>query len=1061
MRAVLADFHSLPARENGWMRTFSRTADSARSAVCLFVFLWPRFALAAPQAVAAELRPGEVAISVAGKLFTVYRFDPKLKKPYFWPVVGPASGLSVTVESMADHHPHHNSVWFGCDRLNGGNYWQPHGQLSNGHIRSEGAEIVQAGGEEVVFTDACVWRKPGEAPVVSDVRRVTVRAPSSSLRFIDFEITLRMLVDVTILKNNHSLFSVRMVPELSVDSGGTLVNAEGAKNEKGTFGKPSPWCDYYGTREGVTEGVAVFDHPRNRWYPCRWFTRDYGFMSPTPMYWPPDGKGHYFAQGEELRLRYRVVVHGGTTDDAAIPGLFASYAAVAARERIVLSEGELDALRAYESAGGRGPLYRVEGSLRRAGSADYPGIERQLLTLLADPRTTLDAKRFVCGSLGKMGSAACVAPLAGLLADGDLAEAAWFGLARIPAPAAASAMAAGLEQAKKPVRRHLLAALGTAGDERVLPVLRKYSSSADGELAAVAIRALGRLGTGAALAALREIRADEDRGGVVAAALLSCAERVARNGSREAAAEVYATLWRAGPGAAVRAAAAVGLARTRGENALSVIEELLDAEDRILWGAGMECVRALPPGTGTTSALTRLFPGLPTRSAVVLVNGLRERGDGAAAPAIRLLLDAADEGLRAAACQALSRLGSAEDVPLLVERMKRNAADGEAARLALARLDAPGVLPALVRSLDRATTPLGRLRWLEVIGASGDVVSGDLLLGLAREPDRKVRRKALELLADTGGRETIAGLVELLGAELPVADREKAEACLAALCRRHAGDGLSSRYCLTWLPKADPAARASLHAVLGRLGDEATLPVLKEAAENGQAPIREAAVRALASWPRASAYEPLLAVARRSEELTLNVLALRGCRRLLDILGRDLPDAELKNRYDACRAAARRGEERALFRFDPDGVQLRDLVVKSTRKYLVHRAGMKPGARWATDRAYTFTEIPGELLRGTYIEGAMNDKYTPADEEWMRFTVDVPVMVYIAYDKRCTKLPEWLVGWKKTGGVLKNNTGGSDLVVYGRRFPPGKVILNGNKAPGVGASYTVVIQAAE
>ncbi|MCF6329864.1 MAG: response regulator transcription factor, partial [Henriciella sp.] len=95
----------------------------------------------------------------------------------------------------------------------------------------------------------------------------------------------------------------------------------------------------------------------------------------------------------------------------------------------------------------RGELTGPEGRVRLTES------ERQLLTLLADPRTTLDAKRFVCGSLGKMGSAACVAPLAGLLADGDLAEAAWFGLARIPAPAAASAMAAGLEQAKKPVRR--------------------------------------------------------------------------------------------------------------------------------------------------------------------------------------------------------------------------------------------------------------------------------------------------------------------------------------------------------------------------------------------------------------------------------------------------------------------------------------------------------------------------------------------------------------------------------------------------------------------------------
>ena len=38
-----------------------------------------------------------------------------------------------------------------------------------------------------------------------------------------------------------------------------------------------------GARGGVTEGIAIFQHPGNRWYPSKWFTRDYGFFSPTPM----------------------------------------------------------------------------------------------------------------------------------------------------------------------------------------------------------------------------------------------------------------------------------------------------------------------------------------------------------------------------------------------------------------------------------------------------------------------------------------------------------------------------------------------------------------------------------------------------------------------------------------------------------------------------------------------------------------------------------------------------------------------------------------------------------
>jgi hypothetical protein len=66
-------------------------------------------------------------------------------------------------------------------------------------------------------------------------------------------------------------------------------------------------------------------HPSNRWYPSPWFTRDYGFMSPTPMYWPEDDKATNLKKGETIKLRYRVVVHGGNTTEAGIANLFEQY----------------------------------------------------------------------------------------------------------------------------------------------------------------------------------------------------------------------------------------------------------------------------------------------------------------------------------------------------------------------------------------------------------------------------------------------------------------------------------------------------------------------------------------------------------------------------------------------------------------------------------------------------------------------------------------------------------------------------------------------------------------
>ena len=55
---------------------------------------------AAPMSLTATLEKDQVVVTVGEKLFTCYRFGPSLKKPYLWPVVGPRSGKSVTVESV-------------------------------------------------------------------------------------------------------------------------------------------------------------------------------------------------------------------------------------------------------------------------------------------------------------------------------------------------------------------------------------------------------------------------------------------------------------------------------------------------------------------------------------------------------------------------------------------------------------------------------------------------------------------------------------------------------------------------------------------------------------------------------------------------------------------------------------------------------------------------------------------------------------------------------------------------------------------------------------------------
>lgn len=264
-----------------------------------------------------------IDVTIGDQFFTSYRFEDDEKYPFFFPVNGPVSGGSVT--SMRNGtYPHHSSLFFGCDRVNGGNYWQE--GLERGRIISLGPQIVETG-DKAVITDECIWKRPDAECPIKDKRVITISCPRPDLYQLDFEVEMEMLIDVEILKTNHSLFSARIAEDLTVKQGGAMVNSFGDSGEKTTFGTPAPWMDFSGPRKTGYEGIAILQHPSSKWYPSKWFTRDYGFMSPTPMYWPADDKSTKLAKGEKISLKYRVLVHGGDVKAAGIDGLFKAYCA--------------------------------------------------------------------------------------------------------------------------------------------------------------------------------------------------------------------------------------------------------------------------------------------------------------------------------------------------------------------------------------------------------------------------------------------------------------------------------------------------------------------------------------------------------------------------------------------------------------------------------------------------------------------------------------------------------------------------------------------------------------
>jgi hypothetical protein len=258
-----------------------------------------------------------IDLHVGKTLLTSYRADPAQKYPYLFPMAGPLSGLSLTAEKT-EPYPHHASVFFACDRVNGGNYWQ------EGNARGQIVSIERKLGRQtpagVEIVDSCEWRQPGKPPVMRDRRKIRVQLIPGGWRLFDFEIAWTAVVDATVEQTNHALFAIRSAADICPKGGGRLLSSEDGDCEKGTFGRPARWCTFYGKRRqsprGVVEGIALFDHPTNPWKGCPWFTRDYGFASPSPFNFMK--QAWQLAAGKSVVLRYGVLLYPGNPREGLV-----------------------------------------------------------------------------------------------------------------------------------------------------------------------------------------------------------------------------------------------------------------------------------------------------------------------------------------------------------------------------------------------------------------------------------------------------------------------------------------------------------------------------------------------------------------------------------------------------------------------------------------------------------------------------------------------------------------------------------------------------------------------
>jgi hypothetical protein len=261
------------------------------------------------------------------------------QRPYVFPLFTPA-GFAVTSESPADH-PHHNSLWIAADHV--------HGRMpaADGRIeeytynfyvdetfqgRAAGALIVtetmvQHDGDAIAITQDIEWRGPVEwaAPAgrlaARETRTLTVRT-DAQMHVIDIDSRLRATDwDFSLGPTRHAYFNIRVANSMSVPFGGVVQDDRGVAGGQAVSGAGARWVDFSGpVGGGHHAGIAVFPDPRDHddmW----WFVADWGVVTVGPFRL----RQHIVGKGDELRARYRVLVHDGDARDCDVAGRYAQF----------------------------------------------------------------------------------------------------------------------------------------------------------------------------------------------------------------------------------------------------------------------------------------------------------------------------------------------------------------------------------------------------------------------------------------------------------------------------------------------------------------------------------------------------------------------------------------------------------------------------------------------------------------------------------------------------------------------------------------------------------------
>lgn len=537
-------------------------------------------------------------------------------------------------------------------------------------------------------------------------------------------------------------------------------------------------------------------------------------------------------------------------------------------------------------------------------------LERHFISFL-ETDATPDAKKEVCRHLRLIGSAESIPVLERLLFDEKTSDMARYALERIPSRAVDATLIASLKKSSGKIRLGIISSLGQRRTAGAVAVLGEQLESPDPGVVFAALIALGHIANQEAADLLVKTLDEpaEPLADRAAASLFKCAEE--SQGRYQEANRWYEQILQSRAALSLRRAALKGKILTSGEKAGQGILEVLGSGETTLYATAITLVPRVCQAD-SLKELCDLLPELPRENQIQLLAALSAFNRPEVLHTALIVLESQEESLRMAALEALEKVGDGSTVDVLVRHACHTQGEEQKkTRNSLWNLQGKDIDPAILHALEQKPKPDPERELILSVRERYLVKAKDLLFDLAQGAQTLENRlEAIKALGEIGAPQDLARIIDLLLAATDGKIRQQwietaAGAANKAGQRDHRAKLIQERLAQVKTIRE----QRLLYRVLGRIGDNESLPVLLEALIDPDEAIQDTAVRALAKWPDPTPMDDLLKIAESSEDDAQHVLALRAYIRMVGMTPAGLPE-KAAERLGQALQAARRDQEK-------------------------------------------------------------------------------------------------------------------------------------------------------